>query len=194
MSTYKVLEYYKNEIIFKEGASGSSAFIIKKGQVEISKLVDGVHSVLHILEPVNIFGEMAIFTEGHKRIASARALQHTELIEINKETFKGYTDKSPDFIWLTLNSLVDRLKRTTQMLTSPIMPIDLQNGITVIFSMMMEHKLTKLKYSSTVTKLAKVFCVEDQQIEDELQELNSSGSINIRIDPIGGKVIRLTLY
>jgi CRP-like cAMP-binding protein len=191
MAGFSVLTFSKNEIIFKEGSHGASAYIVKAGSVEISIDSGSQTSVLHVLQPVNIFGEMSLLMEGQKRTATARALEYCELIEVDRDAFSGYMQKSPDFIRLTLNSLVERMKKTTRMLSTAECGPDLQSGVREIMSLMAAHNTVIISYGKAAHSLSKAFQVEARQVEEEFSELEQMGFIKVDMDPRLGRVLRI---
>ena len=64
--------YNKNKIIFADGELGESLYIIQKGTVKITKILNGNEIILAILKHGDIFGEMALL-ENKPRSASAIA-------------------------------------------------------------------------------------------------------------------------
>ena len=81
--------YAPDEIIVREGDSGSSMFVVESGRVGIS-----IHGAagdtrnLGVLEAGSAFGEISLLT-GEPRTASVRALTETTLVEIEKEDLAG---------------------------------------------------------------------------------------------------------
>jgi len=191
MAGYSVLTFSKNEIIFKEGAHGTSAYIIKAGNVEISIDAGGQSSVLHVLQPVNVFGEMSLLMEGQKRTATARALDYCELIEVDRAAFNSYMQKSPDFIRLTLNSLVERMKKTTRLLSAAECGPDLQSSLREVLSLFAAHNTVIISYGKAAHALSRAFQVEARQVEDEFSELEQMGVIRVDMDPRLGRVLRI---
>jgi CRP-like cAMP-binding protein len=75
-----------NEYVFKGGDLGHQFYIVKEGLVQIS-IEHPTHNnelfVLGLIEPKQIFGEFAIFSD-FVRSASAIALEPTVLLEFHK--------------------------------------------------------------------------------------------------------------
>ena len=67
------LNYQPGEIIFQQGYPGDYAYIIVSGEVEIIDLKpDGAVEMIALLEPGQMFGEMALLDD-KPRSATARA-------------------------------------------------------------------------------------------------------------------------
>jgi uncharacterized protein (TIGR02266 family) len=102
--------YHDNEIIVREGSSGDWVYVVLSGSVEISKMVGGRRSVLGVLQPGEIFGELG-FLGGIKRSATARALGETTLGIIDRTSLDSEFNKlSTDFRTIVL-AIVERFKK-----------------------------------------------------------------------------------
>ena len=51
------------DIIFCEHEPGDTFYLIQSGRVQIVKIVDDIEKIIDILQPGEIFGEMAILEE-----------------------------------------------------------------------------------------------------------------------------------
>jgi CRP-like cAMP-binding protein len=101
--------YKKDKIIFADGEPGQSLYIIQKGTVKITKILDGNEIILAILKHGDIFGEMALL-EDRPRSASAIAQEDgTVLMEVVKNNFELMAKTNPAII-----------NRLTQMLSERI--------------------------------------------------------------------------
>jgi len=74
-----VREFQTEAVIFREGEIGNTAYILTEGQVEISIQQDGQKSVLAVLNPITVFGEMALLLKDQKRTATAKAVGETKI-------------------------------------------------------------------------------------------------------------------
>jgi hypothetical protein len=110
---FRVRECHQTKVVFKEGAVGDSAYIVKSGRVCISKLVDGQKIVVTELGPGTIFGELALLTRERRRSATVEAVEKTELIEISNEQFDQLVEKSPTVIISILHALGKRVVELT---------------------------------------------------------------------------------
>ncbi|MCW8915837.1 MAG: cyclic nucleotide-binding domain-containing protein [Magnetovibrio sp.] len=102
--------YLVGDTIFKEGEPGEHAYLIKSGEVKITKL-DGNEqpTTIAVLKKGNIIGEMALIDD-HPRAASAISLDHTEVMVISKEDFQARLKKSDQVIGLLLQTFTQRLR------------------------------------------------------------------------------------
>jgi CRP-like cAMP-binding protein len=78
----------KGEPLFKESEETKGLWMIHSGKIEISKITaDGWRQTIVVLPPGHFFGELSIL-ENRKHVASATALEDTELFLIPKDDFE----------------------------------------------------------------------------------------------------------
>jgi len=78
----------KGESLFKEKDETKGLWLILSGKIEISRVTaDGWRQTLVVLSAGHFFGELSIL-ENRKHVASAVALEDTELLLLPKEDFE----------------------------------------------------------------------------------------------------------
>ncbi|MCX7102062.1 MAG: EAL domain-containing protein [Methylobacter sp.] len=93
--------------IFHEGETGDCAYIIEKGSVELSILINGTQKKIGTLQEGAIFGEMALI--GNRlRTGTAIACEETWLIVIPEKYFEEKLESSDKFIHLLLKLILRR--------------------------------------------------------------------------------------
>ena len=105
----------KGEVLFKEGDVSDNAYIIKSGQVEISKGEGKQKIVLAVLKEGDIFGEMGLI-EDKPRSATATALDEVRLKAINHEKFNELFLQDPASLIPFFRALFERLRTMNEML------------------------------------------------------------------------------
>ncbi len=101
--------YPAESLIFREGDSGDALYAIARGRVRISRQIGGGEEALAILEPGEIFGEMAILNpDSAGRSADARAHEDALLLELSRPRFEGLEKSDPEGC-ADLSSLLCRL-------------------------------------------------------------------------------------
>ena len=103
----------KGDVIFRDGSSGQSMFIILEGQVEISKVLGDQKTVLAKLGAGSIFGEMAI-VDNQPRSATATALSNGVILEIGREMFRSRMEEVPKWLQTFFQIIVERLRVATK--------------------------------------------------------------------------------
>ena len=85
----------KGAVILAEGAAGTDAFVVIDGRLEVQ--IAGIEGALPVavLNPDDLFGEVAIFESGERRSASVVALSAVTLLRIHGATFGKVLKASP---------------------------------------------------------------------------------------------------
>ena len=111
----QVLEFDPGQIIFSEGAPGSSVFVLIEGSVDVEKSTpDGDQIVLTTLSNQgDIFGEMAII-DVRPRSATVRAKSNTRLLSVTKETLFNLFDEYPELMLLVPSNIAKVLAERLQ--------------------------------------------------------------------------------
>jgi NADH dehydrogenase len=88
--------YELGEMVFEEGDSGDSLYMILSGRVEVLKRVGGEQQVVRTLGPGEYFGEMALLGR-HPRSAGTRALGALDLLVLPGSDFAALADGLSEF-------------------------------------------------------------------------------------------------
>jgi len=100
--------YPKNTMIFSENEPGKELYIIQKGVVKISKIVDDKEVLIALLPQGDIFGEMALL-ENRPRSASAIAHEDVTLLAVNQSNFERMVKTQPQIITRLTTLLAERI-------------------------------------------------------------------------------------
>jgi len=128
--------YQPGEMIFAEYEPGDSFYLIQAGRVKISKIVGDIEKTIDILQPPEIFGEMAIL-EGAPRSATAQAVDTVKVLEFNRANFEVLMMGNPQIALRLLKLFTKRIwdqKRRFMILTLE----DPQAKIADVFLMLAE--------------------------------------------------------
>lgn len=79
----KTSELKEGEILFQQGSTGTSFFVLLQGKLVFSQ--NG--KPINVLKQGDVFGEIALFFAGGKRTATVRAETNTMVLEIQKDDF-----------------------------------------------------------------------------------------------------------
>jgi len=72
------------EIIFREGDAPDGIFVIKRGEIEIVRIRDGIGEPIAHLKAGDVFGELGMLT-GDPRNATARAFRDAAVFHLPKD-------------------------------------------------------------------------------------------------------------
>ncbi|MEC9283555.1 MAG: EAL domain-containing protein [Bdellovibrionota bacterium] len=104
---YSKRKYVKDEIIFRQGDDGDSAFIIENGRVEIFVGDDDAHTPVAVLGVGEIFGEMAII-DSSTRAASAKAIEDVQLTVVSQDQLAERINLADPIVRLLISMLLQR--------------------------------------------------------------------------------------
>ena len=101
--------YHAGDIIFSEGESSHSAFLIESGQVEIFTLKNGQPEQLNQLADGQVFGELSVLDKSI-RSASAKAVADTMVTIISKDQIQARLQSADPILRLFFDSLMDHFR------------------------------------------------------------------------------------
>ena len=122
--TSKIKAFSPGEVIIKEGASGTSAYVILEGKVDVSKKVKDKDVVVASLGKGQVFGEMGLL-EDRLRSATVTVRRQLRVREIDREDFNALLVKDPLVLVPIIKSLFEKLRQTTNMLAKTSSDMDL---------------------------------------------------------------------
>ncbi len=99
------------EQLFRQGDPGDYAYVIEKGEIEISRFSDGREIRLATRKRGEVIGEMALIEES-TRMATARATTDVEALAIGREQLDDLLGSSPSAARAMVCTSMDRLRET----------------------------------------------------------------------------------
>lgn len=100
----------RNDVLFVEGDDATALYVVISGRIAITReSVDGRESVLALMEPDDLFGEMPLF-DNRPRSADARALETSEVLLVPYESMAGLYERRPELLWRVVALLASRLR------------------------------------------------------------------------------------
>ncbi len=98
--------------LFYEGDRGGHLYVILSGGVKIftDNLDTGQETILALLAPHDIFGEMALFLGGERSASAITIAEDTELLVLDQESFQGILRESPELAFELMRNLAARVK------------------------------------------------------------------------------------
>ena len=107
------------EMLFAEFEPGDNFYLIQSGRVQLVKLIGDIEKTLDVLQPSEMFGEMAIL-ENSPRSATAIALDTVKVLEFNSQNFEILMMGNPQIALKLLRMFAKRIydsKRRFMILT-----------------------------------------------------------------------------
>ncbi len=102
----------KGDVLFQEGQTGDHMYVIVEGKVKLGQTsTDGRESLLGVLGPGEMFGELSLFDPG-MRTSTATALTDTTVLLMGHDQLKPWLSGRPEVAAALLQALARRIRRT----------------------------------------------------------------------------------
>jgi CRP-like cAMP-binding protein len=185
--------FQKGEMIFSEYELGDTFYLIQSGRVQLVKLVGDIERTLDVLQPSEMFGEMAIL-ENSPRSATAIALDEVKVLEFNAQNFEILMLGNPQIALKLLKMFCKRIydsKRRFMILTLP----DVQSKVADVFLMLdetvdnIDKTPEKREFRTTVEGVAHWAGMSVNEVRDVLGHFANQHRIEIFPDRITVKNI-----
>ena len=106
----------RSGVIFSEGEAGDRMYVILDGKVKLGQTSpDGRESLLAVLGPGEVFGELSLFDPG-PRTAPATAVTDTVVVGLGHGDLRPWLTGRPEVAESLLQALAQRLRRTNEAL------------------------------------------------------------------------------
>jgi len=110
----RVARYPAATEIYAKGSPGNSMMAMLRGTAKMSSVSpEGKEIVLNIMNPGDIFGEIALL-DGGERSADAVAMSDCELLVLNRRDFMPILEHRADICMMLLRILCQRLRQTSE--------------------------------------------------------------------------------
>jgi CRP/FNR family transcriptional regulator len=134
--------FQDGQVVFCENEPGNDLYILQRGKVRITKFIKGNDVQLNVMNPGDIFGEMALL-ENKPRSASATAIEETELLVINKQNFEIMTEKQPQLMTRIITILSERIWNAYRKIFNSNLP-DMNARILDMLMIILEKSKSKI--------------------------------------------------
>jgi len=111
--------YLQGETIFRQGESGYTAYVVRRGQVKIYREAeDGSEELVAVRGPGEMIGEMAVASEG-ARSATAKAMSKCLLMTIRRLQIEQRIEEADPILKLLVLTAFERLRETATRSEQP---------------------------------------------------------------------------
>jgi len=154
--TLSVHEIPAMYVLFQEGHTDDSCYLILDGQVEIIKALDTTgERFLGLRGYDSLLGEMSLFSQEGRHTASVRARTPVRLLEITRNDIDGLLHRRPLFAYELLRTLSQRLEQS--------------ENLTILELIEKNRQLTE---AYEELKSAQAQIIEKERLEKELEVAN----------------------
>jgi CRP-like cAMP-binding protein len=111
----------RGDVLFKEGDPAEAIYVVVKGRlaIAIANPIDHRETVVSLMEPGDLFGEMAMLDDG-PRSAMARALEPSSVLEVPYAAVLDLFRQQPDLLWGVTRLLAQRLRVMDETLADSV--------------------------------------------------------------------------
>ncbi len=113
-----LVSYPPDTVIFRDGDAGDSFYIIRSGHVKVvkdSSEQSGEELVMAVLDPGEVFGEMALLI-GQPRSATIKTMDEVEVFRLMRDDFSQLMMENPELL-VRMNHVLDQ--RVSLLETAP---------------------------------------------------------------------------
>ena len=105
-----MIELARNEVLFREHDDANDLYVVRDGRVAITRSsFDDRESVLFLMEPGDLLGEMPIF-DSRPRSANVKALEPSGLLKVPYPVVKKLYEDRPELLWEVVEMFALRLR------------------------------------------------------------------------------------
>ena len=110
----------RGDVLFAEGDEPDQLYVVLAGRLAIAnRSVDGRESVLALMEPGDLFGELAML-DGLPRSAEARALEPSRVLAVPYGPVRALFEREPSLLWSVVRMLSGRMRNTDEALADSV--------------------------------------------------------------------------
>ena len=111
----------RGDVLFHDNDPADALYIVIRGRLAmaIPNPIDNRETVVSLMEPGDLFGEIAMLDEG-PRSAMARALEPSTVLSIPFEAVFDLFHKQPDLLWGVTRLLAQRLRAMDETLADSV--------------------------------------------------------------------------
>jgi CRP/FNR family cyclic AMP-dependent transcriptional regulator len=111
----------RGDVLFHEGDPPDSLYLVTAGRIAIamSSQVDHRESVVALMEPGDLFGELGLLDDG-PRSAMARALEASTVLEVPFAPVRELFELDPRLLWNVTRLLAARLRVMDEVLADSV--------------------------------------------------------------------------
>jgi CRP/FNR family cyclic AMP-dependent transcriptional regulator len=179
--------FAKGSVLFREGDEGREMFVIRSGEVAISKTVRDVEKQLSTLGPGEFFGEMSIITS-KPRSATATVITDAQLLVIDPKTFEAMLRGNGEIAVRIIKMLAGRLAEADAQIENLLLR-DAGSRVVHYLTHAATTRGTKDGEGATlvplqIADLPSTLGLRPEQVKEVLQKLNRGGLATFQADQV----------
>lgn len=114
LATFQTFD--RHDVLFDADDPAPVLYVVVEGQIKVSLYgVNGDETILNLLAPGDLLGELAIFDPHATRSATATAVEPTTVLALQRATFVRFLREHPDVSIRLLSALAGHVRRLSQL-------------------------------------------------------------------------------
>lgn len=121
-SAATVRDMVRGDVLFHEGDEPDALYVMVRGRIAIAldhRPIDSRESVVALMEPGNLFGEMGLL-DGGTRSANAKALEPSTVLTVPYGPVRRMFEERPELLWGVVRLLAGRLRAMDEALADSV--------------------------------------------------------------------------
>lgn len=120
------------QVVLQQGSRSQEMYAVLRGRLKVIRETgDGREATLGLLEPGEVFGELAML-DGEPRTATVETLEPCELLVLRRETVVGFLENHPKVMRQLILMLCQRLRSTDELVQDTVfLPLPQRLGKTL---------------------------------------------------------------
>lgn len=178
MGVTKSASYKKGEIIYREGDTSDSLYIVSRGKIRIYRLSEsGKEQLVRILNPGDFTGELALFREAIHE-SYAEAMSETSVCMISRMDLQNFLLKYPTISLKILLEFSNRLE-TSEKQTTRFTTVKVETRLALFLAECIKSKKDSMEFVLPMSKkdLASYLGTTPETISRKLAKLEDNGYI-----------------
>jgi len=115
LETVPQLTLRRGKTLYREGEPGDRLYVIAEGKIKLGNRSNDRESLLAVLGPGDLFGELSLFDPG-PRGATATTVDESVVYELRNEMFAKWIEQHPPMAMYLLGVLAAKLRRANESL------------------------------------------------------------------------------
>ena len=183
-----MVTFRKGDIIFCEYEPGDTFYLLQFGRVQIVQLMGELEKNIAILQPGQIFGEMAILEEA-PRSATTIALDEVKALEFTRENFEPLMMGNPQIALKLLKLFVNRIYEQKRLFMTLTLE-DVEARVADVFLMLTERQsldtssVDSVELKNTVEDVSRWAGIPSGQCREVLNHFVAQRRIELHPDKI----------
>jgi CRP/FNR family transcriptional regulator, cyclic AMP receptor protein len=115
--------YRRGHVVFNDGDRGDCLYIVQRGRldVQVTTLL-GQTITLRVVQPGELFGELALVHPDNHRVGRVSALEETDVWALYRHDFEGLRQLHPGVDRFLVTALAERVVRTSEIAAEMLLP------------------------------------------------------------------------